>query len=206
MVVAALHSPRRLACRLHGRQQQRNQNADDRDDHQQFDQGKTVTASERIHRFNLMKATYPNCFSFVHKAHEGAPSQGHHVLRASSWTAVVLSPFLPRIGQQTCQSGEHQCNGRRFRDGHVADAVIPSAEAPAAEIHPTPIIDVHGEGAVRDRHLAQQSLPLIYRAVESIARRRPLVMSYVTSGLPEMAAWIFHAAPSSTSLETQYCT
>ena len=37
-VVAALHPPRRFAHRLHRRQQQCDQDADDRDDNEQFDQ------------------------------------------------------------------------------------------------------------------------------------------------------------------------
>ena len=37
-VVLALRDPRRLAGRLHRRQQQRDQDADDRDDHQKLDQ------------------------------------------------------------------------------------------------------------------------------------------------------------------------
>ena len=37
-VVGALREPGRLAGRLHRRQQQRDQDADDRDDHQQLDQ------------------------------------------------------------------------------------------------------------------------------------------------------------------------
>jgi len=41
-VVRALHPSRRLSCRLHGRKQQRDQDADDRDDHEQFHEGKTV--------------------------------------------------------------------------------------------------------------------------------------------------------------------
>ena len=40
-IIAALHPSRRLAGRLHRRQQQRNQNPDDRDDHQEFHQRKT---------------------------------------------------------------------------------------------------------------------------------------------------------------------
>jgi len=41
-VVTALHAASRFASGLHGRQQQRDQNADDGDNHQQFDQSKTV--------------------------------------------------------------------------------------------------------------------------------------------------------------------
>jgi hypothetical protein len=41
-VVDALRAPSGLACGLHGRQEQRDQNADDRDDYQQFDKRKTV--------------------------------------------------------------------------------------------------------------------------------------------------------------------
>ena len=41
-VVFALHQPGSLAGRLHRRQQQRNQNPDDRNDHQQLDQRKTA--------------------------------------------------------------------------------------------------------------------------------------------------------------------
>jgi len=37
-IVATLHAPRRLARRLHGGQQQRHQDADHRDDDQQFHQ------------------------------------------------------------------------------------------------------------------------------------------------------------------------
>ena len=36
-IVAALHSPGSLASGLHGRKQQRDQDADDRDDHKQLD-------------------------------------------------------------------------------------------------------------------------------------------------------------------------
>ena len=41
-IVGALQTPGRLTRRLHSRQQQRDQDADDRNDHEQFDQGKTV--------------------------------------------------------------------------------------------------------------------------------------------------------------------
>jgi hypothetical protein len=41
-VVAALHPPRRLARRLHGRQQQRHQHPDDGDHHQQLNQRETM--------------------------------------------------------------------------------------------------------------------------------------------------------------------
>jgi hypothetical protein len=41
-VVAALHSPGRLARRLHGRQQHRDQDADDRDDHEELNQRKAA--------------------------------------------------------------------------------------------------------------------------------------------------------------------
>jgi len=41
-IVRAAHSPGRFPRRLHGRQQQAHQDADDRNDHQQLDQGKTV--------------------------------------------------------------------------------------------------------------------------------------------------------------------
>ena len=41
-VVLALRLPRGLAGRLHRRQQQRDQDADDRNHHQQFHQRKTV--------------------------------------------------------------------------------------------------------------------------------------------------------------------
>ena len=42
-VVHALVPPGRLACRLDRRQQQRHEDADDRDDDQQLDQGKRAT-------------------------------------------------------------------------------------------------------------------------------------------------------------------
>ena len=41
-IILALRSPGRLARRLNRRQQQRHQNADDGNDHQQFDKRKTV--------------------------------------------------------------------------------------------------------------------------------------------------------------------
>jgi hypothetical protein len=44
-VVHALDPPRCLAGGLDRRQQQRNQDADDRDDHQQLDQGETSSAA-----------------------------------------------------------------------------------------------------------------------------------------------------------------
>jgi hypothetical protein len=36
-IIAALHAPCGLARRLHGREQERDQDADDRDDHKQLD-------------------------------------------------------------------------------------------------------------------------------------------------------------------------
>jgi len=41
-VIGALQPSGRLACRLHGRQKQCYQDANDRNDHEQLDQGKTV--------------------------------------------------------------------------------------------------------------------------------------------------------------------
>jgi hypothetical protein len=41
-VVLALHAPSGFAGRLHRRQHERHENADDCDDHQQFDERKTV--------------------------------------------------------------------------------------------------------------------------------------------------------------------
>jgi hypothetical protein len=41
-VVWTLRAPRSLACGLHRWQQKRNQNADDRDHHQQFHEGETM--------------------------------------------------------------------------------------------------------------------------------------------------------------------
>ena len=54
-VVCTLGTPRRLAGRLHGRQQERNEDADDGDHHQQFDQRKTVQGPVDIpsHEFTL---------------------------------------------------------------------------------------------------------------------------------------------------------
>ena len=42
-IVGALCTPGRLAGRLHRRQQKRDENGNDGDDHQQFDQRKTAT-------------------------------------------------------------------------------------------------------------------------------------------------------------------
>ena len=44
-VVLALNLASRLACRLNGRQQQGNENADDGDDHQQFNESETPSAA-----------------------------------------------------------------------------------------------------------------------------------------------------------------
>ena len=46
-IVAALRPPGGLPSGLNGRQQQRDQNADDGDDHQQLDQGKTASGPRR---------------------------------------------------------------------------------------------------------------------------------------------------------------
>jgi hypothetical protein len=40
-----LHAPRGLASRLNRRQKQRDQNPNDRNDHQEFDEGKSFTLS-----------------------------------------------------------------------------------------------------------------------------------------------------------------
>jgi hypothetical protein len=53
-VVAALHPTGGLARRLHRRQQQRNENADDRNDHQQLDQSEGRSPGPRkctVHAF-----------------------------------------------------------------------------------------------------------------------------------------------------------
>jgi hypothetical protein len=42
LIVGALSAASRLAGGLHRRKQERHQDADDGDDHQQFDKGKTV--------------------------------------------------------------------------------------------------------------------------------------------------------------------
>jgi hypothetical protein len=55
-IVRALHAPGGLACRLHGREQQRDQDGDDRDDHQELDQGKS-SASDSIHLVFLWKGS-----------------------------------------------------------------------------------------------------------------------------------------------------
>lgn len=44
-IVLARHASRRLASRLHGRQEQPNKNPDDGDDNQQFDQSKSASIS-----------------------------------------------------------------------------------------------------------------------------------------------------------------
>ena len=56
-VVVALRTPCRLARRLNGRQQQRHENADDRNDHQQLDQGKSRYAlhSVSVHHLALRR-------------------------------------------------------------------------------------------------------------------------------------------------------
>jgi hypothetical protein len=46
-VILALDPPRRLARRLHGRQQQRDQDADDGDYDQKFDKGEAVALHKR---------------------------------------------------------------------------------------------------------------------------------------------------------------
>jgi len=46
-VIGALRPPGGFAHRLHGRQQQRDQHADDGDHHQQFDQGESTAAASR---------------------------------------------------------------------------------------------------------------------------------------------------------------
>ena len=48
-VVVALHSSGGLTRRLHRRQQQRNQDADDRNHHKQLDKSKTVLVRPAIH-------------------------------------------------------------------------------------------------------------------------------------------------------------
>ena len=45
-VVLALRPPARFPRRLHGRQQQPDKDADNRDDHQEFHQGETAGAAE----------------------------------------------------------------------------------------------------------------------------------------------------------------
>jgi len=42
-IVDTLHPPGRLACRLHGGQEQGDQDRNDRNDHEQFDQRETLT-------------------------------------------------------------------------------------------------------------------------------------------------------------------
>jgi len=46
-VILALGPPGGLACRLHGREQEADEDADDRDHHQEFDERETLNALRR---------------------------------------------------------------------------------------------------------------------------------------------------------------
>jgi hypothetical protein len=46
-VVGALDSPRRLACRLHGGEEQRDEHADDRDNDQELNQREAASTNRR---------------------------------------------------------------------------------------------------------------------------------------------------------------
>src|SRR5436305_1726222 len=57
-MVDATHAPRRLACRLDGRQEERDQGGDDGDCYQEFDK-REASASQRITPFSPTTRTRP---------------------------------------------------------------------------------------------------------------------------------------------------
>ena len=53
-IVAAGHPPRRLTRRLHGRQEQADEGGDDRDHHEQFDEGETDSGTRELARHGFV--------------------------------------------------------------------------------------------------------------------------------------------------------
>ena len=125
-VVRALHFPRRFAGRLHRRQEQGNQDADDRDDDQQFHQGKTTLQPPLCTH---------SCVSLEKSASGPQPSQNDVPspdTGPTSATSLIrtqqdISQYAQRANERPRGSQESNIEERQFRITSAEKMSIPAA-------------------------------------------------------------------------------
>jgi hypothetical protein len=98
-MIAALHRARCLARRLHGRQQERDQSADDRDD------------NEKLHERKRPFSASPNRFCVEHRCDSRLGSCG-------CLTEGVRSVIMPHVPASLCRERQRFPVGRCFHRPH----------------------------------------------------------------------------------------